>query len=168
MPAARERARQDTWGRLLAPARPACTPAPALRRSHFPDPPPATLRQERQSILLVVPGALHQHRPAAAVKRSLLDDGEDRCTLSRPGMTPLDTEGSHDRITDITRMGAHAHRLLVSEARAEDRGEPDRPYLDPAGGGPSIPRACAPTPGVRSRWPSGTDRATTVDGGVLS
>src|SRR5580704_4673412 len=90
MPAARERARQDTWGRLLAPTRPARTPAPALRRSHFPDPPPMTLRQNSQSILLVVPGALHQRRLAAAVKRSLLDDGEDRCTLSARGMAPLD------------------------------------------------------------------------------
>jgi len=34
-------------------------------------------------------------RTAAVVKRSLLDDGQDRRTLFRPGMTPLDTEGSH-------------------------------------------------------------------------
>jgi transposase len=40
-----KRAREDTWGRLLAPARPAHTPPPALRRSHFPDPPPASLRR---------------------------------------------------------------------------------------------------------------------------
>ena len=40
------RAREDTRGRLLTPARPAHTPTPALRRSHFPDPPPATLRQK--------------------------------------------------------------------------------------------------------------------------
>src|SRR5690242_11695575 len=45
MPGPRGRAREDTWGRLLAPARPALTPTPALRTSHFPDPPPATLRQ---------------------------------------------------------------------------------------------------------------------------
>src|SRR6266487_594955 len=97
MPGQRQRAREDTWGRLLAPARPVLTPPPALRRSHFPDPPPATLRQQDQPIPLVVPGSLHQCRTAAVVKRTLLDDGEDRRTLSRPGMTPLDTEGSHDR-----------------------------------------------------------------------
>ena len=33
------------------------TPARALRRSHFPDPPPTTLRQEGHPILLVVPAA---------------------------------------------------------------------------------------------------------------
>jgi transposase len=33
------------WGGLLTPARPTQTPTPALRTSHFPDPPPATLRQ---------------------------------------------------------------------------------------------------------------------------
>ena len=39
----RQRAREDTRGRLLAPARPAHTPLPALRRSHFPDPPSTSL-----------------------------------------------------------------------------------------------------------------------------
>ena len=92
------RAREDTWGRLLAPARPAQTPVPAPRRSHFPDPPhDVPTPGQARSILLAVPGALHQRRTAAAVKRTLLDDGEDRRTLFRPGMTPLDTEGSHDR-----------------------------------------------------------------------
>jgi hypothetical protein len=73
-------------------------PAPALRRSHFPDPPLTTLRQQSQPIPPAAPGALHHRRTTAAVKRSLLDGGEDRRTLSRPGMTPLDTEGSHDRV----------------------------------------------------------------------
>ena len=92
------------------------TPAPALRRSHFPDPPLTTLRQQSQPILLVAPGALRQRRTAAVVKRTLLDDGEDRSTLSRPGMTPLDTEGSHvsersavlarQRGSQITLLGA--------------------------------------------------------------
>ena len=81
-------AREDTWGRLLAPARPARTPAPALRRSHFPDPPQTALRQESQPILLAALGTLHRRRTADDVKRSLLDDGEDRGTLSRPGMPP--------------------------------------------------------------------------------
>jgi transposase len=75
-------------GRLLAPARPACTPAPALRRSHFPDPPPTTLRQEKQPILLAAPGTPPRRRTADGVKRNLLDGGEDRGTLSRPGMPP--------------------------------------------------------------------------------
>jgi hypothetical protein len=94
MPGARQRAREDTWGRLLAPARPAQTPLPALRRSHFPDPPSTTLRQQSQPILLVVPGALHHRRTAAVVKRSLLDDGEDRHTLFGPGMTLLTQRGA--------------------------------------------------------------------------
>jgi len=81
-------------GRLLAPARPACTPAPALRTSHFPDPPPTTLRRERQPILLAAPGTLRRRRTADVVKRTLLDDGEDRGTLSRPGMPPLKQRGA--------------------------------------------------------------------------
>ena len=56
----------------------------------FPDPPLTTLRQESQPILLVAPGALRRPRTPAVVKRSLLDDGEDRGTLPGPGMTPLD------------------------------------------------------------------------------
>ncbi len=87
-PEQQERAREDTWGRLLAPARPTHTPTSTLRRSHFPDPPPTTLRQESQPILRAAPDALRQRRPAAVVKRSLLDDGEDRRTLSRAGNDP--------------------------------------------------------------------------------
>jgi len=34
------------------------------------------------------PSAVRQRRIAAVLKRSLLDDGKDRGTLSRPGMTP--------------------------------------------------------------------------------
>jgi hypothetical protein len=60
----RQRVREDTWGRLLAPARPACTPASALRRSHFPDPPLTTLRQPGQSLHLVVSAALHRRQTA--------------------------------------------------------------------------------------------------------
>src|SRR5215470_4018781 len=74
-------AREDTWGRLLAPARPACTPVPALRRSHFPDPPPMTIRLDSHPILLRIPAAIHERRTTDVVKRTLLDDGEDRCTL---------------------------------------------------------------------------------------
>jgi hypothetical protein len=42
---ARGRAREDTRGRLQAPARSTRTPASTLRRSHFPDPPPDSLRR---------------------------------------------------------------------------------------------------------------------------
>ncbi len=83
-----------TGGRRSGHGRP---PPPALRRSHFPDPPPTTLRQHSQPIPLAAPGALHHRRTAAAVKRSLLNGSEDRRTLFRPGMTLLDTEGSHVR-----------------------------------------------------------------------
>jgi hypothetical protein len=47
-----------------------------------------TLRQNSHPIPLRIPGALHQRQTADAVKRSLLDGGEDRCTLSGPGMSP--------------------------------------------------------------------------------
>ncbi|XNL82701.1 IS110 family transposase [Actinomadura madurae] len=40
----RRRARGDTGERLQTPARPAHIPMPALRTSHFPDPPPHSLR----------------------------------------------------------------------------------------------------------------------------
>jgi hypothetical protein len=56
-----------------------------------------TLRQNSHSILLRIPGTLHQRRTAGVVKRGLLDDGEDRCTLSALGMTLLTQRGSHVR-----------------------------------------------------------------------
>ncbi len=60
-----------------------------LARSALPDPQPTSLRQESQPILLVAPGTLRRRRTADVVRRSLLDDGEDRGTLSRPGMALL-------------------------------------------------------------------------------
>ena len=61
-------------------------PAPALRRSHFPPGPPSTtLRPAARSILHVVPAAPGQRRRAAAVKRTLLDGGEHRRTLTQAG-----------------------------------------------------------------------------------
>ena len=56
-----------------------------------------TLRQNSHSILLGVPGAFHQRRTTDVIKCSLLDDGEDRRTLSGREMTSLDTEGSLHR-----------------------------------------------------------------------
>ena len=47
-------------GTTTGSSRPALTPAPALRRSHFPDPPQTTLRSPRpatRSVLQPVPGA---------------------------------------------------------------------------------------------------------------
>jgi transposase len=86
----RKRAREDTWGRLLAPARPASTPAPALRRSHLPGPPPTTLRPHSaaRSVLQAVPAAPRPLRPAAARTGAL---------PPRRETTPLDTEGSQIR-----------------------------------------------------------------------
>jgi hypothetical protein len=84
-PGRRQRAREDTWGRLLAPARPACTPAPALRRSHFPDPPPATLPLP---IPLVVSPPPPPAGPQSLSSALLLDSGEDRHTISTAETTP--------------------------------------------------------------------------------
>ena len=42
-PRCRRRAREGTWATTLTPARPAHSPTPALRTSHFPDPPPTSL-----------------------------------------------------------------------------------------------------------------------------
>jgi transposase len=50
------------------------------------DPTPA--RPASRSVLQQVPGALDQSRTAAVVKRTLLDDGEDRHTLTKAGTTP--------------------------------------------------------------------------------
>ena len=70
--------REGNGERLLTPARPAHTPTPALRKSHFPDPPTCRLRRYlplARPLLRPVPDALSQRRPAAEVKRGLLDDG---------------------------------------------------------------------------------------------
>src|SRR5665213_1741559 len=80
------RARADTWGRLLTPARSTQTPMSTLRRSHFPDPSTPTLPAQQthgQTVLRPVPDAPKQRRPAAVVKRTLLDHGEDRRTINR-------------------------------------------------------------------------------------
>ena len=49
--ARRRRAREDTRGRLQSPARPAQPRPPALRKSHFPDPPGLTLQPPIQDLL---------------------------------------------------------------------------------------------------------------------
>jgi hypothetical protein len=57
----------------------------------LPGPPVLSLRRPRQAshtVLQPVPDALSQRRPAAVVKRSLLDDGEDRRTLDRREQPP--------------------------------------------------------------------------------
>src|SRR5665213_636158 len=93
--------REDTRGRLQAPARPTQTPTSTLRRSHFPDPPANTLpvpKAPGQTVLRPVPDALQQRRPAAVVKRSLLDDGEDRRIIDRRERPFIDIEGSQLRM----------------------------------------------------------------------
>ena len=70
---------------------------PALRRSHFPGPPAPTLRQPQLTsvtILRPVPDALDERRPAAGVKRSLLDTGEDRPSNSEAGTALLTQRGA--------------------------------------------------------------------------
>src|SRR5665213_3207312 len=114
------RAREDTRGRLQAPARSTQTPISTLRRSHFPDPPAPTLPAQKaldQTVLRPVPDALPQRRPAAVVKRSLLDDGEDRRTIDRREQTFIDIEGSqmialaeHDSAVDADVAGGGDRR----------------------------------------------------------
>jgi hypothetical protein len=70
------------------------------------DPTPATPKSTARSS--TVPGALKQRRPAAVVKRTLFDVGEDRRTLPRRERQCLDTEGSHERVIRVTRQ-----RLVV-------------------------------------------------------
>ncbi len=73
------------------------TPISTLRRSHFPDPPAITLPARKaldQTVLRPVPDAPKQRRPAAVVKRSLLDDGEDRRIIDRRVRRLIDIEGS--------------------------------------------------------------------------
>src|SRR5262249_48653490 len=95
----------------------------------FVPPRATTLGQESRPILPVAPGTLHRRRTADVVKRSLLDDGEDRGTLSRPGMTPLDTEGSQSRA--FVAVGTRTVRCL-SEPRGVVRGFV-RPSMDLGG-----------------------------------
>jgi hypothetical protein len=63
-------------------------PGAGASEKSLPGPATDDLTPERQPILLAAPGTLHRHRTADGVKRSLLDDGEDRGTLSRPGLPP--------------------------------------------------------------------------------
>jgi len=72
-------------GRLLTPARPTPTHAGASEKS-LPGPAGAALRQPQRTFLTIlraVPEALDERRPAAVVKRSLLDDGEVRRSIAR-------------------------------------------------------------------------------------
>jgi hypothetical protein len=67
-----------------------------LRRSPVPDPSPPTLPASKapdQTVLRPVPDAPKQRRPAAVVKRSLLDDGENRRTIKRREQHGIDIEG---------------------------------------------------------------------------
>src|SRR5450759_2828201 len=68
-PPTRGRAREDTGERLSHPARPAHIPTPALRISHFPDPPPTTL--EPHSPPRLDTEGSHDRMPAGARRRAL-------------------------------------------------------------------------------------------------
>ncbi len=78
----RGKAREDKWGRLLAPARPTPTPTSTLRRSHFPDPPDPKLRPPP--------------RPAQTHPRPL-----PGAPFTGGSNQPVDTEGSHERVTEL-------------------------------------------------------------------
>ena len=81
-------------------------PIAGASEKSLPDPPSTTLRRQSQPILLVAAGTLHRPRTAADVK--------DRGTLSRPGITPLDPEGSQKVRTDrgATTSGCRFHARL--------------------------------------------------------
>ena len=85
-------------------------PSTGSSEKSLPGPATTTLRQQSQPIPLLAPGTLRRPRPAAVVKRSLLDDGEDRRTLTRPGMAPLDTEGSQIRASQGLRGMSRGRR----------------------------------------------------------
>src|SRR6266568_6905895 len=91
------RAREDTRGRLLALAWPACTPAPALQRSHFPDPPPATLRRHAGPFARLHPAAPFHAGPQPPSSALCLTAARTGAHWQAGNNHPLDTEGSHDR-----------------------------------------------------------------------
>ena len=61
----RRRAREGNRETTLTPARPAHIPTPALRTSHFPDPPPTSLRHHYRTAVLTQKGAM-SGRPLCA------------------------------------------------------------------------------------------------------
>jgi hypothetical protein len=63
------------------------------------------------------PGALETRRPAALVKRSLLDEDEDRRTLTATGTTdPLTQRGANMREPSGLSLWHHAHQPDTTEA----------------------------------------------------
>jgi len=91
------RAREDTRGRLLALAWPACTPAPALQRSHFPDPPPATPRRHAGPFPRLLPAAPYHAGPQPPSSALCLTAARTGAHWQAGNNHPLDTEGSHVR-----------------------------------------------------------------------
>jgi transposase len=76
------RTRKDTWGRLRNPARPARTPTPALRTSHFPSPPAPMLPRpptRAQHVPRRIPAAVDNRGVPCA------DGAMVRSAGSRPG-----------------------------------------------------------------------------------
>jgi len=122
--------REDTRGRLQAPARSTQTPISTLRRSHFPDPPTITLPARKacgQTVLRLVPDAPKRRRPAAVVKRSLLDEGEDRRIIDRRERRLVDIEGSQMSASSLGRTRPTTGRQVSGVARSRASADGARP-----------------------------------------
>ncbi len=92
-----------------------------FRRSHFPDPPPATLRRHAGPLSRLLPAPPPPCGTAAVVKRPLLDDGEDRRTLARRGtIHPLDIQGSHVSVRLFLRAAAGDDPMPLLAVGARD------------------------------------------------
>lgn len=109
------RAREGRWGRLCHPARLTDPQWSALRIGHSPDPSAPTIRPpptSHRSVLRPDPGALETRRPAGLVKRSLLDESEDRRTITATGTAnPLTQRGAttdrFDSVVDAANPQGH-------------------------------------------------------------
>ncbi|MCE0486544.1 IS110 family RNA-guided transposase [Ornithinimicrobium sediminis] len=89
-PGTRRRVREGNWVTTLTPARPAHNPMPALRTSHFPDPPPPSLEPPSQR-RLDTEGCLRRRRGprrAADLERGPRRAGQHRRWCDRRRRTP--------------------------------------------------------------------------------
>ena len=108
------RAREDIRGRLLALAWPASTPAPALQRSHFPDPPSATLRQHGDPFLRLLLAPPFHAGPQPTSSAVCLTTARTGAHWRGGNNHPLDIEGSHERSTRVRRQQLAAHQKTRS------------------------------------------------------
>jgi transposase len=72
-------------------------PSAGISDKSLPGPATSDPTPGSQPILPVIPANPNPRRTAAAVKWPVLDGGENRRTLVRRKLSPLDTEGSHER-----------------------------------------------------------------------